>query len=111
VPNDSEAVQEEIFGPVLTVQAFDTEAEAIQLANSTRFGLAAGVQTADTAKALRVTKALKAGIQWVNGWAMLDPSVPFGGYKDSGLGRESGPEALLNYTRSKSVTISVPPAP
>ena len=110
VPNDSEAVQEEIFGPVLTVQAFDTEAEAIELANSTRYGLAAGVQTADAAKALRVTKALKAGVQWVNGWAMLDPSVPFGGYKDSGLGRESGPEALLNYTRSKSVTISVPPA-
>ena len=111
VPNTSEAVQEEIFGPVLTVQAFDTEAEAIELANSTRYGLAAGVQTSDAAKALRVTKALKAGVQWVNGWAMLDPSVPFGGYKDSGLGRESGPEALLNYTRSKSVTISVPPAP
>lgn len=111
VPNDSDAVQEEIFGPVLTVQAFDTEAEAIELANSTRYGLAAGVQTSDAARALRVTKQLKAGVQWVNGWAMLDPSVPFGGYKDSGLGRESGPEALINYTRSKSVTISVPPAP
>jgi len=111
VPNSSEAVQEEIFGPVLTVQAFDTEAEAIELANSTRYGLAAGVQTGDAAKALRVTKQLKAGIQWINGWAMLDPAVPFGGYKDSGLGRESGPEALANYTRAKSVTMSVPPAP
>src|SRR5690606_22182408 len=60
VPNTSDAVQEEIFGPVLTVQPFDTEAEAIELANSTRYGLAAGVQTSDTAKALRVTKALKA---------------------------------------------------
>lgn len=111
VPNSSEAVQEEIFGPVLTVQAFDTEAEAIELANSTRYGLAAGVQTGDATKALRVTKQLKAGIQWINGWAMLDPAVPFGGYKDSGLGRESGPEALANYTRAKSVTMSVPPAP
>lgn len=108
--NDSAAVQEEIFGPVLTVQPFDTEQEAIDLANSTRYGLAAGVQTSDVAKAIRVTSALKAGVQWVNGWAMLDPAVPFGGYKDSGLGRESGPEALLNYTRSKSVTISIPPA-
>ena len=68
------------------------------------------MQTIDAARALRVTKQLKAGVQWVNGWAMLDPAVPFGGYKDSGLGRESGPEALQNYTRSKSVTISVPPA-
>lgn len=110
VPNTSAAVQDEIFGPVLTVQAFDTEAEAIELANSTRYGLAAGVQTSDIAKALRVTSQLKAGVQWINGWAMLDPAVPFGGYKDSGLGRESGPEALQNYTRSKSVTISVPPA-
>jgi acyl-CoA reductase-like NAD-dependent aldehyde dehydrogenase len=109
--NDSEAIQEEIFGPVLTVQAFDTEAEAIELANSTRYGLAAGVQSSDAAKALRVTGQLKAGVQWINGWAMLDPSVPFGGYKDSGLGRESGPEALYNYTRTKSVTISIPPAP
>ncbi len=111
LPNDSEAIQEEIFGPVLTVQPFDTEEEAIELANSTRYGLAAGVQTSDFAKAIRVTSRLQAGVQWVNGWAMLDPSVPFGGYKDSGLGRESGPEALINYTRAKSVTISVPPAP
>jgi len=110
LPNEASAVQEEVFGPVLTVQAFDTEEEAIRLANSTRYGLAAGVQTGSIARAIRVTKALKAGVQWVNGWAMLDPSVPFGGYKDSGIGRESGPEALLNYTRTKSVTISVPPA-
>ncbi|MDR2215253.1 MAG: aldehyde dehydrogenase family protein [Nevskiaceae bacterium] len=108
--NDALTVREEVFGPVLTVQVFDTEEEAIQLANSTRYGLAAGVQTGSIARAVRVTKRLKAGIQWVNGWAMLDPSVPFGGYGDSGLGRESGPEALLNYTRTKSVTIAVPPA-
>lgn len=109
--NDTDAIQDEIFGPVLTLQVFDTEEEAIALANSTRYGLAAGVQTRDLTKAIRVTSQLQAGVQWVNGWAMLDPAVPFGGYKDSGTGRESGPEALLNYTRTKSVTISVPPAP
>lgn len=105
--NDSRVVQEEIFGPVLTVQPFDTEDEAVALANSTPYGLAAGVQTGNLARAHRVADRLQAGIVWVNDWAMLDPAVPFGGVKDSGFGREYGPEALHAYTKVKSVVVSL----
>ncbi|WP_433920157.1 aldehyde dehydrogenase family protein [Streptomyces canus] len=105
--NDSRVVQEEIFGPVLTVQPFDSEDEAVTLANSTPYGLASGVQTTNLARAHRVADRLQAGIVWVNDWAMLDPAVPFGGVKDSGYGREYGPEALDAYTRVKSVVVSL----
>ncbi|SHH57658.1 aldehyde dehydrogenase family protein [Streptomyces sp. 3214.6] len=105
--NDSRVVQEEVFGPVLTVQPFDTEDEAVALANSTPYGLAAGVQTGNLARAHRVADRLQAGIVWVNDWAMLDPAVPFGGVKDSGFGREYGPEALHSYTQVKSVVVSL----
>ncbi|MFJ8778211.1 MULTISPECIES: aldehyde dehydrogenase family protein [unclassified Streptomyces] len=105
--NDSRVVQEEIFGPVLTVQPFDNEDEAVALANSTPYGLASGVQTTNLARAHRVADRLQAGIVWVNDWAMLDPAVPFGGVKDSGYGREYGPEALDAYTRVKSVVVSL----
>jgi acyl-CoA reductase-like NAD-dependent aldehyde dehydrogenase len=104
--NDAAAVQEEIFGPVLTVQPFDTEEEAIELANSTEYGLASGVQTSSISRAHRVSSKLDAGIVWVNSWALLDPAVPFGGVKNSGWGREYGPEALESYTRTKSVVIA-----
>lgn len=110
VENTSDAVQEEIFGPVLTVQPFDTEQEAIELANSTDYGLAAGIQTENMSRAHRVADALEAGIVWVNSWAMLDPSMPFGGVKSSGWGRENGPEQLHEYTRTKSVIIALKPA-
>ncbi|MEU5041987.1 aldehyde dehydrogenase family protein [Streptomyces griseorubiginosus] len=105
--NDSRVVQEEIFGPVLTVQPFGTEDEAVELANSTPYGLASGVQTTNLARAHRVADRLQAGIVWVNDWAMLDPAVPFGGVKDSGYGREYGPEALDAYTKVKSVVVSL----
>ncbi|GHH00729.1 aldehyde dehydrogenase family protein [Streptomyces lanatus] len=107
LPNDSRVVQEEIFGPVLTVQPFDSEDEAVELANSTPYGLASGVQTGNLARAHRVADRLDAGIVWVNDWAMLDPAVPFGGVKDSGFGREYGPEALDAYTTTKSVVVSL----
>ncbi|WP_435208889.1 aldehyde dehydrogenase family protein [Streptomyces sp. bgisy034] len=107
LPNDSRVIQEEIFGPVLTVQPFDSEDEAVELANSTPYGLAAGVQTGNLARAHRVAERLDAGIVWVNDWAMLDPAVPFGGVKDSGFGREYGPEALDAYTTTKSVVVSL----
>ncbi|MFF3846790.1 aldehyde dehydrogenase family protein [Streptomyces sp. NPDC002328] len=107
LPNDSRVVQEEIFGPVLTVQPFDTEDEAVALANSTPYGLASGVQTGNLARAHRIADRLQAGIVWVNDWAMLDPAVPFGGVKDSGFGREYGPEALASYTKVKSVVVSL----
>ncbi len=107
LPNTSRVVQEEIFGPVLTVQPFDTEDKAIGLANSTEYGLASGLQTVDVARAHRVAARLQAGIVWVNDWAMLDPAVPFGGVKNSGFGREYGPEALESYSKVKSVVISL----
>ncbi|TNC25180.1 aldehyde dehydrogenase family protein [Amycolatopsis alkalitolerans] len=107
LPASSLVIAEEIFGPVLTVQRFDTENEAVALANSTPYGLAAGLQTRDVARAHRIAARLHAGIVWVNDWAMLDPAIPFGGVKDSGFGREYGPEALDAYTRTKSVVISL----
>ncbi|WP_031485576.1 aldehyde dehydrogenase family protein [Streptomyces bicolor] len=107
LPNDSRVIQEEIFGPVLTVQPFDSEDEAVEFANSTPYGLASGVQTGNLARAHRVADRLQAGIVWVNDWAMLDPAVPFGGVKDSGFGREYGPEALDAYTTTKSVVVSL----
>lgn len=107
LPDDAEAIIEETFGPVLTVQPFDTEDEAIRLANSTRYGLASGIQTADLAKAHRVAAQLDAGITWVNGWALLDPAVPFGGVKNSGWGREGGPEAMASYQRSHSIVFNL----
>ncbi|MBT2232461.1 aldehyde dehydrogenase [Nonomuraea sp. NEAU-A123] len=105
--DDSRVVQDEIFGPVLTVQPFDTEDEAVELANGTPYGLAAGLQTTDLARAHRVAARLEAGIVWVNDWAMLDPAIPFGGVKQSGYGREYGPEALESYTKVKSVVIAL----
>ncbi len=101
--NDMAIAQEEIFGPVLTVIPFDDEAEAIRIANDTTFGLASGVQTTDMAKALRVANALKAGTCWINSYNYFDVSVPFGGVKQSGFGRECGRQALENYTQTKSI--------
>lgn len=100
-------VQEEIFGPILTIQPFDTEEEAVRLANGTPYGLSAGLQTADVTRAHRVAGALRAGIVWVNGWSLLDPAMPFGGVKQSGYGRENGPEALDGYLQTKSVVINL----
>ncbi|GAB2611525.1 aldehyde dehydrogenase family protein [Streptomyces capparidis] len=107
LPGDSRVVREEVFGPVLTVQPFDTEEEAVELANGTPYGLAAGLHTTDLARAHRVAARLEAGIVWVNDWALLDPAVPFGGVKQSGYGREYGPESLDAYTRVKSVVVSL----
>ncbi len=105
--DDSRVIQEEIFGPVLTVQPFGTEDEAVHLANSTPYGLASGIQTGNLARAHRIADRLQAGIVWINDWAMLDPNVPFGGVKASGFGREYGPEGLAAYTRTKSVVVSL----
>lgn len=106
VTNESRLVQEEIFGPVATVQAFDGEEEAIRLANSTAYGLAAGLHSRDLSRIRRVASRLKAGTVWVNGWGILDPCVPFGGTKQSGFGREYGPEVLQYYTQFKSIVIA-----
>jgi acyl-CoA reductase-like NAD-dependent aldehyde dehydrogenase len=105
VANDSRVVQEEIFGPVLTVQPFDTEQEAVALANSTPYGLAAALHTNDVARTHRVAGLLRAGIVWVNSYAVLDASLPFGGVGQSGYGRENGPEGLDAYLQTKSVFV------
>ena len=104
-------VQREMFGPVVSVLRFRDEAEAIKLANDTRYGLASGVFTTNIGRALRVTKSLRAGIVWVNTYRMVSPMAPFGGYKDSGYGRESGLEAIYDYTRSKTVWLNTSPDP
>jgi acyl-CoA reductase-like NAD-dependent aldehyde dehydrogenase len=105
VHNEMEIAQEEVFGPVLAVIPFDDEEEAIRLANATRYGLAAGVWTESLARALRVTRALQAGQVWVNTYRSLAVQTPFGGFKESGFGREKGEQALGEYLASKNVMI------
>ena len=104
-------VDTELFGPVLSVLRFKTEEEVIKLANDTKYGLAAGVFTKNGARSLRVTKALRAGIVWVNTYRVVSPIAPFGGYKDSGYGRESGMQAIHDYTRIKTVWINTSDEP
>jgi (Z)-2-((N-methylformamido)methylene)-5-hydroxybutyrolactone dehydrogenase len=99
--------QEEVFGPVLAVMPFDSEAEAIELANGTRYGLAAGVWTQDIHRGPRVAHALRAGTVWINAYRVIAPDVPFGGFGLSGIGRENGSEAILEYTETKSVWVEL----
>ena len=99
--------QEEIFGPVVTIQPFDSEAEALQLANSSSYGLAAVIWTKNIDTALRLSSKIEAGIVWVNCWLRRDLKTPFGGIKNSGVGREGGWEALKFFTESKNVCIEI----
>src|SRR5712692_5101935 len=96
-------VREEIFGPVMAVLAFENEAEVIQRANDTPFGLAAGVFTRDLARAHRVVAALEAGVCWINNYNVTPVEAPFGGNKQSGIGRENGSAAIEHYTQLKTV--------
>ncbi len=100
-------VQEEIFGPVVVAQPFDDLEEIAAIANDTIFGLAAGIWTHDLSKAHRLAKLLRAGTVWVNCYSVFDAALPFGGYKQSGWGREMGHDALNNYTEVKAVTIAL----
>ena len=104
-PPACDAMQEEIFGPVVTVTPFDTEDEAVALANNTRYGLASMVWTNNLDRAHRVASRLEAGIVWINCWMLRDLRTPFGGVKDSGVGREGGDEALRFFTEPKNVCL------
>ncbi|MCY3770335.1 MAG: aldehyde dehydrogenase [Gammaproteobacteria bacterium] len=106
-----ETVQNEMFGPVLSALKFRDENDAIAMANDTRFGLGAGVFTENLARAHRVSARIRSGILWVNTYRAISPIAPFGGFGHSGYGREAGMEALLDYTRTKTVWINTSSEP
>jgi acyl-CoA reductase-like NAD-dependent aldehyde dehydrogenase len=99
--------REEIFGPVLATLTFRDEAQAVEIGNATIYGLAAAVWSRDIKKALRAAKALRAGTVWINAYNFYDPGLPFGGYKESGFGRERGHYALEEYTQVKSIWVDL----
>jgi len=104
---DCRVLQEEIFGPVVTITPFDGEEEAIAFANSTRYGLSASVWTRDLQRAHRVAAAIDCGTVWINCWLLRDLRVPFGGMKESGVGREGGFESLEFFTEAKNVCVKL----
>jgi aminomuconate-semialdehyde/2-hydroxymuconate-6-semialdehyde dehydrogenase len=103
---DSRTNQEEIFGPVVTLVPFSSEEEAVSIANSTDYGLAATVWSSDLDKAHRVADRIDSGIVWINCWMVRDLRTPFGGMKNSGVGREGGDEALRFFTEQKNICVS-----
>ncbi len=107
LPATCRTATEEIFGPVVTVHPFDTEEEALQMANGVRYGLAANLWTQDLDRAHRVAKRLESGLVWINTWLMRDLRVPFGGVKDSGVGREGGRWSLEFFSEAKTITVKL----
>ena len=105
VTNDMTIAQEEIFGPVLCVIAYETESDAIQIANETIFGLSGGVWSGDEARAIKVARQIRAGTVNVNGGNFYAADAPFGGYKQSGIGREMGLEGFEEYLETKTIAI------
>jgi len=106
LPQNCRTNREEVFGPFATIMPFDSEDEAIAMANGTEYGLASSVWTGNLKRAHRVARELEAGIVWVNTWLLRDLRTPFGGVKNSGVGREGGFEALRFFTEAKNVCIS-----
>ena len=108
---DLQIVDTELFGPVLSVQRFKTEEEVLKLANDSEHGLAAGIFTRDSARSLRMANAVQAGIVWVNTYRVVSPIAEFGGVKGSGYGRESGFQAIYDYTRPKTIWVNTSDEP
>ncbi len=106
VDNSAMIAQEEVFGPVLVVSSFKTEAQALELANDTTYGLGAGVWTANLARAHRMTRDMQAGIVWANDYNALGIDRPFGGVKGTGNGRDKGIQAMSQYTTTKTSWIN-----
>jgi len=100
--------REEIFGPVMSIFKFKDADEVIRRANSSNYGLAAGVMTKSLDNAIKISNGLRAGTVWVNTYDVFDEPTPFGGFKDSGIGREKGYEGVRNYLEIKTVTIKRP---
>jgi betaine-aldehyde dehydrogenase len=111
VDNKARIAQEEIFGPVLAVIPFKDEEEAIRIANDTPFGLAGAVWTRDAYRGVRVLKQIRAGILWLNTYHPTYNEAPWGGYKQSGFGRELGPYGLENYLETKQINLNLTDAP
>ncbi len=107
LPSDARTATEEIFGPVVTLHPFRDEAHAVAMANEVRYGLAASVWTRDLARAHRVSAALETGMVWVNTWLLRDLRVPFGGVKDSGVGREGGKHSLEFFSEARNVCVAL----
>ena len=108
---DTETLHIEMFGPVMSLIPFDTEEEAIMMANNSQFGLGSGVFTQNIARAHRVSDRIRSGICWVNTYRAISPIAPFGGFNQSGYGREAGQDAILDYTRTKTTWINTSDAP
>jgi acyl-CoA reductase-like NAD-dependent aldehyde dehydrogenase len=106
VNNRMRIAQEEVFGPVLSVITFKTEDEAVEIANDTLYGLAAGVWTQSLDRAINMPARLRAGTVWVNAYRVVSYLAPFGGFKNSGIGRENGKEAIHEYLEAKSVFLN-----
>jgi aldehyde dehydrogenase (NAD+) len=107
VRNDMKVAQEEIFGPVLAVIPFADDAEAVRIANDSMYGLAGGVWSSDNARAVKVAEQLRTGTVWINDWHMINPKYPFGGYKQSGLGREHGEIGYSEYREVKHIHVDL----
>ena len=107
VANSSRLAQEEIFGPVLAVIPFEDDADAVRIANETSYGLGSAVWTQNVRRAHRVAHRLEAGTVWINSYRVLSYNVPFGGFGQSGMGRENGIEGLMEYTRTKAIWVEL----
>jgi aldehyde dehydrogenase (NAD+) len=106
VTNDMRIAQEEIFGPVLSVITYKNTGEAIRIANDSIYGLAGGVWSQDIPEAISVAKAIRTGTMWINDYHLLNDVSPFGGYKQSGVGKELGMHGLLEYTIAKHIHVA-----